>query len=168
MKIKLVGQLFFQFCHVISCDSTPHINTPHQYPSSISHINLPSQPLMKNSCKSSRRSILTIETSWVVSTITSKTDKSSISQVVHYTFVEGHLLVDGKTLGVLPRSIRESEDIKDLFGNQHLLTFPSSLEGMSHFLATPIPGHQIHVGLRGKNVVIQTLTWDGLLPMLDF
>ncbi len=100
---------------------------------------------------------------WVVSTMTTKTNKSSISQVVHYNFVEGHLLVDGKTLGMLPRSIRESEDIKDLFGNQHLLTFPSSLEGMSHFLATHIPGHQIHVGLRGRNVVIQALTPDGLL-----
>ena len=95
--------------------------------------------------------------------ITSKTNKLSISQVVYYNFVEGHLLVDGKTLGVLPRSIRESEDIKELFGTQHLLTFPSSLEGMSHLLATPIPGHQIHVGLRGKNVVIQALTRDGVL-----
>lgn len=103
---------------------------------------------------------------WVVSTITSKTNEFSISQVVHYNFVEGHLLVDGKTLGVLPRSIRESEDIKELFGNQHLLTFPSSLEGMSHFLATPIPGHQIHVGLRGKDVIIQAFTRDGILEYI--
>lgn len=102
---------------------------------------------------------------WVVSTTINKTNKSSISQVVHYNFVEGHLLVDEKTLSVLFRSIRESEDIKELFENQHFLTFPSSLEGISHFLTTPILGHQIHVGLRGKNVVIQALTWDNLLDL---
>lgn len=103
---------------------------------------------------------------WVVSTTTSQTNKLNVSQVVHYNFVEGHLLVDGKTLGVLPRSIKESDDIKELFGTQHLLTFPSPLEGMSHFLATPIPGHHIHVGLRGKSVVIRALTRDGLLEYL--
>ena len=100
---------------------------------------------------------------WVVSTITSKTNKSSISQVVHNNFVEEHLLVDEKTLDVLSRSIRKSEDIKKLFENQHLLTFSSSLEDMSHFLTTFIFEHQIHVDLREKNVVIQVLTWNDLL-----
>lgn len=86
--------------------------------------------------------------------------------MVHYNYVEGHLLVDGKTLGVLPESIKESDDIKELFGTQHLLTFPSPLEGMSHRLATSIPDHQVHVGLRRKRVVIQALTKDGLLEYI--
>lgn len=100
---------------------------------------------------------------WVVSTITSTVNKTIVSQVVHYNFVEGHLLLDGKPLGRLPREISSSEDVKELFGNQHLLTFPSSLSGMSHVMATRIRGHEIHFGLRGKSVVIQAFTKDGLL-----
>ncbi|KAL5325012.1 hypothetical protein ACEPPN_006134 [Leptodophora sp. 'Broadleaf-Isolate-01'] len=100
---------------------------------------------------------------WVVSAITSTANKFIVSQVVHYNFVEGHLLVDGKPLGRLPLDIRESEDVKELFGNQHLLTFPSSLGGMSHVMATRTRGNEVHFGLRGKNVVIRALDRDSLL-----
>jgi hypothetical protein len=100
---------------------------------------------------------------WVVSIITSMANKFIVSQVVHYNFVEGHLLVDGKPLGRLPLDVRESEDVKELFGNQHLLTFPSSLSGMSHVMATRIRGNEVHFGLRGKSVVIQALIRDSLL-----
>ena len=100
---------------------------------------------------------------WVVSVITSTTNKFIVSQVVHYNFIEGHLLVDGKPLGRLPLDIRESEDVKELFGNQHLLTFPSSLSGMSHVMATRIWGNEVHFGLRGKSVVIRALIKDSLL-----
>ncbi|MCJ1402282.1 hypothetical protein MMC11_005502 [Xylographa trunciseda] len=100
---------------------------------------------------------------WVVSVITSTVNKFIVSQVVHYNFVEGHLLVDGKPLGRLPLDIRESEDVKELFGNQHLLTFPSSLSGMSHVMATRTRGNEVHFGLRGKSVVIRVLIRDSLL-----
>ena len=100
---------------------------------------------------------------WAVSNITSTAGKFIGFQVVHYNYVEGHLLVDGKSLGRLPQDIRESEHVKELFGNQHLLTFPSSLSGMSHVMATRTLGHEIHFGLRGRSVVIQALTWNGLL-----
>ncbi|KAH8656605.1 hypothetical protein BGZ60DRAFT_384977 [Tricladium varicosporioides] len=100
---------------------------------------------------------------WVVSAITSTTNRFIVSQVVHYNFVEGHLLVDGKPLGRLPLDIRESEGVKELFGNQHLLTFPSSLSGMSHVMATRIRGNEVHFGLRGRNVVIRALNKDSLL-----
>ncbi|KAH8589073.1 hypothetical protein B0O99DRAFT_523793 [Bisporella sp. PMI_857] len=100
---------------------------------------------------------------WVVSVITSTANRFIVSQVVHYNFVEGHLLVDGKPLGRLPLDIRDSEDVKELFGNQHLLTFPSSLSGMSHVMATRIRGNEVHFGLRGKSVVIRALIRDSLL-----
>ncbi|TVY43757.1 hypothetical protein LSUB1_G001260 [Lachnellula subtilissima] len=100
---------------------------------------------------------------WVVSVITSAANKFIVSQVVHYNFIEGHLLVDGKPLGRLPLDIRESEDVKELFGNQHLLTFPSSLSDMSHVMATRIRGNEVHFGLRGKSVVIRALVRDSLL-----
>ena len=100
---------------------------------------------------------------WVVSVITSTANKFIVSQVVHYNFVEGHLLVDGKPLGRLPLDIRESEDVTELFGNQHLLTFPSSMSGMSHVMATRIRGNEVHFGLRGNRVVIRALIKDSLL-----
>ena len=39
---------------------------------------------------------------WVKSTITSTINGCYISHVVHYSFIEGHLLVDGTPLGRLP------------------------------------------------------------------
>jgi hypothetical protein len=100
---------------------------------------------------------------WVVSIMTSRANRFIASQEVHYNFLEGHLLIDGKPLGRLPLDIRESEDVKELFGNQHLLTFPSSLSGMSYCMATRVEGNEVHFGLRGKNVVIQALNRDVLL-----
>ncbi|KAF4631564.1 hypothetical protein G7Y89_g6567 [Cudoniella acicularis] len=111
---------------------------------------------------------------WVVSVITSTANKFIVSQVVHYNFVEGHLLVDGKPLGRLPLDIRESENVKELFGNQHLLTFPSSLSGMSHVMATRICGNEVHFGLakrawrleiRRKPVIWKTRQSDWILDV---
>ncbi|RYO81474.1 hypothetical protein DL764_009764 [Monosporascus ibericus] len=100
---------------------------------------------------------------WVASIVTTTTHEFTYSQVVHYNFVEGHLLIGGKPLGRLPLNIRNSEDVKELFGNQHLLTYPSSLSDMTYMLATCVRGHQIHFGIRGKRVVIRAITRDGFL-----
>lgn len=101
---------------------------------------------------------------WVVSVITTTANRFVVSQVIHYNFIEGHLMVDGKPLGRLPLNIRESEDVKELFGNQHLLTFPSSMTGMSHVMATRAShGNQVHFGLRGTTVVIRALQYNSLL-----
>ncbi|KAM3068070.1 hypothetical protein ACMFMF_009436 [Clarireedia jacksonii] len=100
---------------------------------------------------------------WVMSTMTTMVDKHTICQLVQYNFLEGHLLVDTKPLGRLPLEIRESEDVKELFGDKHLLTFPSQLSGMSHFVPNPIAGNEIHFGIRDRSVVIQALTKNGIL-----
>ncbi|KAM0145804.1 hypothetical protein ACHAQE_011068 [Botrytis cinerea] len=100
---------------------------------------------------------------WASAVITSTFDKFIAPQRVHYNFVEGHLLLDGKPLGKLPIDIRESEDVKELFGDQHLLTFPSSLVGMSHARAASICGNEVHFGHRGKNVVIQAISGNNIL-----
>ncbi|KAH7117537.1 hypothetical protein B0J11DRAFT_493133 [Dendryphion nanum] len=103
---------------------------------------------------------------WVVSQMTIETKKYSGVQVIHYNFVEGHLLVDGKSLGRLPRDIRDSIDVKELFGNQHLLTYPSALFGMSYVMSTPIQGNEIHFGLRKGVVVVQARTRNSLLEYI--
>ncbi|KAF2797566.1 hypothetical protein K505DRAFT_358267 [Melanomma pulvis-pyrius CBS 109.77] len=103
---------------------------------------------------------------WVVSTMTATTTTSAISQVVHYNFIEGHLLVDGKPLGRLPRDIRESNEVKELFGNQHLLTFPSAELGMSYVMATRMHNHEIHFGIRKGRVIIRASSRHGLLEYI--
>lgn len=88
------------------------------------------------------------DVNWVVSVATSRVGGHRYQQVIHYNFVEGHILVNGKPLGKLPEEIRESVDVKQIFGGKHLLTFPSNLEGMSHMLVNNERDHQIHFGIR--------------------
>jgi hypothetical protein len=100
---------------------------------------------------------------WVVSVMKSSTNNPSNTQIVHYNFIEGHLLVDGKPLGRLPRDVRESDEVRQLFGDQHLLTFPSAEFGMSYVLASRIKNHEIHFGSRNGRVIIRAWSRDGLL-----
>jgi hypothetical protein len=100
---------------------------------------------------------------WVVSVMKSSTKNLANTQVVHYNFIEGHLLVDGKPLGRLPRDVRESDEVRQLFGNQHLLTFPSAEFGMSYALASQISDHEIHFGSRNGRVIIRAWFRDALL-----
>jgi hypothetical protein len=103
---------------------------------------------------------------WVMSTMAAKTKTSANSQVVHYNFIEGHLLVDGKPLGRLPRDIRESDEVKELFGKQHLLTFPSAELGMSYVMSTRIENHEIHFGIRKGKIIIRARNRDALLEYI--
>ncbi|CAJ2499840.1 Uu.00g026930.m01.CDS01 [Anthostomella pinea] len=97
---------------------------------------------------------------WVYATVSDTNQAGLIfRQRVHFNLIEGHLLVNGK----LPLEIRENPIVKGMFGNQHLLTYPSSLEGMTHRLADHKGGHQVHFGVQEGQVVIRALSSDGLL-----
>lgn len=102
---------------------------------------------------------------WAVSTV--KATDMTTSQVVHYHILEGHLLVNNKPLGGLPQELRESETVTELFEHQYLLTFPSSLPGMTYMLASRWGGHQIHLGLRNGRPVIQARIQGCLLEHVD-
>jgi hypothetical protein len=103
---------------------------------------------------------------WVVSTMAAAAKTLATLQVVHYNFIEGHLLVDGKPLGRLPRDIRESNAVKGLFGNQHLLTYPSAEIGMSYVMATRMNNHEIHFGIRDGRVIVCVRSRDSLLEYI--
>jgi hypothetical protein len=103
---------------------------------------------------------------WVVSVMKTSTKNPSNTQVIHYNFIEGHLLVDGKPLGRLPRDVRESDEVRQLFGAQHLLTFPSAEFGMSYVLASRINNHEIHFGSRNGRVIIRAWSRDELLEYI--
>jgi hypothetical protein len=103
---------------------------------------------------------------WVVSVMGTSRKTPTNTQVVHYNFIEGHLLVDGKPLGRLPRDVRESDEVRQLFGNQHLLAFPSAEFGMSYVLASRIDNHEIHFGSRHGLVIIRAWGRDELLEYI--
>lgn len=102
----------------------------------------------------------------VISVITSTANKFIISQVVHYNFVKGYLLINRKPLRRLLLDIKESKDIKELFGNQYLLTFPLLLSDISYVIATRIRGNKVYFGLRERSIVIRALIRDSLLKYI--
>jgi hypothetical protein len=81
--------------------------------------------------------------------------KNTILQIVHYHLLEGHLLIDGRALGKLPAAIHNSAILKELFSNQQLITFPSNIYGMSYILGIQQNNHDIHLGFRGNDLMVQ-------------
>lgn len=104
------------------------------------------------------------EEPWVMARITTtaaaaKGQSFAWSQTVHFNYVSGFLLVDGKPAGRLPERIRRSMEVKELFGDHaHLRTLPSGLEGMSHRLVGLVEGLQIHFGIRHDQVIVRALS----------
>lgn len=103
---------------------------------------------------------------WIVATTSEPNGQLTFGQTIHYNIIEGHLLVNGKPQGKLPLQIRNDEIIKDMFGSQHLLTYPSNLPGMSHRLVNYVENQEIHFGMRGDQVVIRACTKGGLLELV--
>ncbi|XXH02381.1 hypothetical protein Hte_008756 [Hypoxylon texense] len=106
---------------------------------------------------------------WIVAYASESRDTFSAPQVVHYNIVEGHLLIDSKARGKLPSEIRDSQDVKELFGNQHLLTYPSPLPGMTHRLSNRVHSQEVHFGMRGRQTIIRAWNTDSEQPhLLEF
>ncbi|KAI0192647.1 hypothetical protein EV127DRAFT_362474 [Xylaria flabelliformis] len=78
---------------------------------------------------------------------------------IHFNYIEGHLLVNGKPRLKLPLNIAEDDAVKFIFKDQHLLTFPSQRSGMSHRLARLEEGHEVNFGLRDGHAVIRATRW---------
>ncbi|UZP43159.1 hypothetical protein NXS19_010975 [Fusarium pseudograminearum] len=102
---------------------------------------------------SSWESLTDRQVGWVTSTIART--KWTSPQVVHYHLLQGHLIVDGKPLGRLPLQMTQDPAVQELFGDQHLLTRPSGR--LEYQLVNDMMGHQVHLGFRNGEVVIQAL-----------
>ncbi|OJD29536.1 uncharacterized protein BKCO1_7800036 [Diplodia corticola] len=76
-------------------------------------------------------------------------------QILHYDVVSGGLWIDYKPLSQLPTEYRDNWMMKELFGSQHLLTYPSYMPGMEYMLNFTLGGHQIHFGTREKRLIIR-------------
>jgi hypothetical protein len=73
-----------------------------------------------------------------------------------------------KPLRRLPLNIRESEDVTELFGNQHLLTFPLLMNSISHVITTRMRDNKVHFGLRRKSVIIRALIKNSFLEYVPW
>ena len=89
-------------------------------------------------------------------------------QTIHFHLLEGTILVSGAPVGKLPVEHRKSAQLTELFGQNSLPTFPSSLPGMTYGLAisTGLFGHQIHVGFRNRELVIRAVYKGRLLELV--
>ncbi|CAK7274557.1 hypothetical protein SEPCBS119000_006234 [Sporothrix epigloea] len=94
---------------------------------------------------------------WISSTLRRKhpdPSQGTLPQHISFHITQGHLLIDGKTIGKLPDNIRENADVKAIFGSRHFLVYTSEMPGMSYRIATLIEEHMIHFGFRGKEVIV--------------
>ncbi|KAI3335396.1 hypothetical protein F4824DRAFT_464667 [Ustulina deusta] len=93
---------------------------------------------------------------WIVATTPGR-----FMERLHFNYIEGHLLVNGRPRSKLPLSIANDDAVMSIFGVQHLITYPSNQPGMSHRLAHANRGLQIHFGLRDKRAVIRAIKCTG-------
>ncbi|KAI1434570.1 hypothetical protein GGR50DRAFT_391374 [Xylaria sp. CBS 124048] len=103
---------------------------------------------------------------WIVARTSPNQQAFGSGEVVLCNVVEGHLLVNGEPRGKLPLEIRDDPMVKRLFQNRHLLTYPSSLPGMSYRLAGCIESHEIHFGIRGGKTIIRARTGAHCLELV--
>ncbi|KAI0147721.1 hypothetical protein GGR57DRAFT_515463 [Xylariaceae sp. FL1272] len=89
---------------------------------------------------------------WIVAT-----SSEPNPQRLHYNFIEGHVLVNGKPRGKLPIAISSDQDVKRIFQGEHLLTVSSSIPGMTDRLLKTMNGHEVHFGIRDGHAVIRTI-----------
>ncbi|KAL4920688.1 hypothetical protein BDW62DRAFT_198579 [Aspergillus aurantiobrunneus] len=101
---------------------------------------------------------------WATSTTTKS--ENTRSQIFYFHILEGHVVVDGQTMGKLPADIRDSNILKELFGNQRLFALPSGLLGNDYVLSNCAEGHRIHLGYRNKRLIIQAEAYGSILELV--
>ena len=101
---------------------------------------------------------------WVQSCI--QATLQSHQQAIHFSLLEGHLLIDGKPLGKLPAKHRESMVLGQLFGNKSLLTYPSGLRGMAYRVAHGVTDHEVHIGFRNDCLIVQACYQGAVLELI--
>ncbi|POS83055.1 hypothetical protein EPUL_004549, partial [Erysiphe pulchra] len=104
---------------------------------------------------------------WWVEIITQKTEIFK-QQYINFNILTGHLLVDGKPIGKLPKEWRKSKIYKRLFGLEVIHVWPSQLSGMDYALDQTRYEHEVHFGTRNGIKIIQALKKGEHLEFLPF
>ncbi|KAH9875702.1 hypothetical protein IAQ61_003166 [Plenodomus lingam] len=88
---------------------------------------------------------------------------------LHYNYLHGNLLINGKEMGTLPLEIRAHKHYHRLFGHRNPTVFPSHLQGMSFTLSdTHKNGHRVHFGFRKGELVIRVFYRNRLLEYVPY
>ncbi|KAG9762013.1 hypothetical protein KCU73_g2114, partial [Aureobasidium melanogenum] len=77
------------------------------------------------------------------------------SQAVYFNLLSGHMLVDGKSVGKVPDNIRSTSLFNQIFGSSVLRVFASDIPGMECRVSQHIEGNEVHLGLRGRSIIIK-------------
>jgi hypothetical protein len=94
-------------------------------------------------------------------------DTEGVGQVVvHLHLLHGHLLLNYKPLGQLPKDYKDSTVLKELFGETTLLVATSSMVGFAYTLNLTPNGHQIHVGFRNHQLVVRACFHQKVLELI--
>lgn len=80
--------------------------------------------------------------------------------------LQGHLLINGRTLGIAPPQIRDDPNVRMLLPQRRLYTLPSSLPGMSYALSGTEKDHHIHFGFRDDEVIIRAVFRERTLEFI--
>ncbi|KAF4125446.1 Protein of unknown function (DUF3638) [Geosmithia morbida] len=91
---------------------------------------------------------------WMTFILQDLADDSLKPQRIDLNYTEGHLLVGGQTANKLPQDIRDSKDVRELIGAEHLLTYASNLPGMTCRLIFKVQDNEVHFGRRNGRVII--------------
>lgn len=78
------------------------------------------------------------------------------SQIICFNLLSGHMLIDGKPVGKVPDGIRSASLFRQIFGSSVLRVFASDMPGLDCRVSQHIEGHEIHLGLRGRAVIIKS------------
>ena len=81
--------------------------------------------------------------------------KETKSQTIHYNWLEGTLLIDNEPLGRLPAEHRKNCVLRELFGNESPLIYPSGLTHMMYVVTRNTRGHEVHIGFHSGDMIVQ-------------
>lgn len=87
-------------------------------------------------------------------------------QTVHFHLLGGDLLVDGEPVGKLPSSVKSHPLCKQIFGSAILNVFSSNMPGMRYTVSQHMNGHEVHIGVRDKQVLVKTRSEHGIFQAL--
>ncbi|USP78848.1 hypothetical protein yc1106_06122 [Curvularia clavata] len=101
------------------------------------------------------------DTWWILLTLRSKADQYTC--FVHFNYLYGTLLIDGKEMGTLPLSYRMHPDFRHILGARNPVVYPSPLRGMDFALCETVRNkHRIHLAYRNGRLIIREVH-DGRL-----
>ncbi|KAF8901480.1 hypothetical protein CPB84DRAFT_1815184 [Gymnopilus junonius] len=103
---------------------------------------------------------------WTMKTA-SISESGQHSQQVHYNFLDGTFLVDGKPIGRLPREMVNHPTYKRIFGEKILDVVPASMNGMDFMTGSEISGHKVFFALRHHGLILRAKTRSNPSQVLE-